>query len=115
MLIFNEADLLTCFSNDYGYDKWVEKAIGFYADSKDLIIPISSSGASKNIINGARKAKKMGLTVITFSGFKPDNSLRKLGDINFWVDSKAYNIVEMTHSSWLLAMVDRLSGAKGIK
>ena len=106
---FNEADLITCFSNDYGYDKWVEKAIGFYADPKDLVILVSSSGASKNIINGARKAKKMGLKVITFSGFKPDNPLRKLGDINFWVDSRVYNMVEITHSAWLLAMVDRLS------
>lgn len=107
---FNEADLLTCFSNDYGYEKWVEKAIGFYADPKDTAILISSSGVSKNIINGVLKAKNMGLKVITFSGFDPDNPLRRLGDINFWVDSKAYNIVEMAHSIWLLAIIDRISG-----
>ena len=54
---FNEADLLTCFSNDYGYENWVQKALSFYADSGDLLICISSSGESKNIINGARFAK----------------------------------------------------------
>ena len=47
---FNEADLLTCFSNDYGYENWVKKAVDFYADKKDLFICISSSGMSKNII-----------------------------------------------------------------
>ena len=107
---FNEADLLTCFSNDYGYDRWVEKAIEFYADTGDLIILISSSGTSKNIINGGRKAKGMGLKVITFSGFNADNSLRQLGDINLWVNSKAYNIIEMTHTIWLVAMVDKIIG-----
>ena len=57
---FNEADLLTCFSNDYGYENWVKEAISSYADKNDLVICISSSGTSKNIINGAIKAQKMG-------------------------------------------------------
>ena len=108
---FNEADLLTCFSNDYGYERWVEKAINFYADLGDLAILISSSGTSKNIINGGLKAKNMGLRIITFSGFNADNPLRQLGDINFWVDSKAYNIIEMAHSVWLLAIVDQIIGS----
>ncbi|GAG16107.1 unnamed protein product [marine sediment metagenome] len=107
---FNEADMLTCFSNDYGYEKWVEKAVDFYADSGDLVILISSSGTSKNIINGGRRANAMGLKVITFSGFSPDNPLQQHGDINFWVDSKSYNIIEMTHSIWLLAIVDQIIG-----
>lgn len=108
---FNESDLITCFANDYGYENWVEKAIEFYADSGDLVILISSSGTSKNIINGGLKAKNMDLKVITFSGFSADNPLRQLGDINFWVDSKAYNIIELTHSIWLLAIVDQIIGS----
>ena len=48
----------------------------------------------------------MGLNVITLTGFLPNNPLRKLGDVNLWVDSKAYNIVEMTHNVWLLSVVD---------
>ena len=107
---FNEAALVTCFSNDYGYERWVEKAIGFYGNPGDLTILISSSGTSKNIVNGGLKAKNMGLKVITFSGLNADNPLRQLGDINFWVDSKAYNIIEMTHTVWLVAIVDRIIG-----
>lgn len=107
---FNEADLITCFANDYGYEDWVSEAIKFYADKGDLVILISSSGSSKNIVNGAKTAKELGLKVITFSGFKPDNPLRAVGDLNFHVKSKGYNIVEMAHHVWLLAIVDRIIG-----
>jgi len=108
---FNEADLLTCFANDYGYEKWVSQALKFYANKGDLVILISSSGTSMNIINGAVTAKEHGINIITFSGFKPDNALRQLGDINFYVESKGYNIIEITHQVWLLAIVDRIIGA----
>lgn len=107
---FNEADLLTCFANDYGYENWVAQSIKFYADPGDLLILISSSGSSKNIINGALVAKEMGLNLITLSGFRPDNPLRQMGEINFYADSKGYNIVEMAHHIWLVAIVDRIIG-----
>jgi D-sedoheptulose 7-phosphate isomerase len=106
---FNEADLLTCLANDYGYEHWVEQALGFYADPNDLVILISSSGKSGNIINGARKAKEMKLKLLTFTGFCADNPLRQMGDINFWVDSTEYNVVEMTHHIWLVAISDYLA------
>lgn len=103
---FNEADLLTCLANDYGYEHWVAKALEFYSDFGDLVIIISSSGESKNLLNGVSQAKAMKLSTITLSGFSPDNPLRKCGDINLWADSKSYNIVEMTHHIWLVAIVD---------
>ena len=109
---FNEADLITCFANDYGYEHWVEQALNFYADEGDLLILISSSGSSANIVNAAKKAKGMGLAVITFSGFSKNNPLKSLGDLNLWVDSNKYNIVENAHSIWLLAVVDRLIDEK---
>ena len=103
---FNEADLITCFANDYGYENWLSQAISSYADSGDLLIAISSSGKSKNILNAVRAARKMRLKTITFSGFSSDNRLRRMGDVNFWVDSCEYNTVEMVHHIWLLALVD---------
>jgi len=103
---FNEADLITCFANDYGYENWVAKAIEAYGDPGDLVILISSSGRSPNIINAASYAKQNGFPLVTLSGFDSDNPLRSLGDINLWVDSKSYNIVEMTHHIWLLSIVD---------
>ena len=106
---FNEPSIITCLSNDYGYENWISKALDFYADPGDVVILISSSGQSKNMLVGAKKAKSMNVNVITFSGFLENNPLRMLGDINFWVDSKIYNIVEMVHNIWLLAIVDYLA------
>ena len=110
---FNEADLITCFANDYGYEKWIEKTIDFYADPNDVLILISSSGTSPNMINACRAAKKNKISkIITFSGHKKNNPLSKLGDLNFWVDSKAYNFVENIHQLWLLSIVDLIVGKK---
>tara|TARA_B100000989_G_scaffold86874_1_gene62568 strand:- start:5019 stop:5564 length:546 start_codon:yes stop_codon:yes gene_type:complete len=109
---FNEADLITCFANDYGYENWVKKALYSYADKKDLVICISSSGKSKNIINGAKFAKKLGCKVITLTGFDKLNPLRKTGHINLWLNSKNYNFIEMTHHTWLLSIVDFIAKAK---
>ena len=105
---FNEADLLTCFANDYGYKNWVARALEFYADPGDLAILISSSGQSTNMLIGAKEAQAMNLPLVTLSGFRSDNPLRGMGDVNLWVDSNAYNIVEMTHHVWLLALIDYL-------
>ena len=55
---FNEADLITCFSNDYGYEKWIEKAIEFYGNKGDILILISSSGKSKNMLNACKAARR---------------------------------------------------------
>ena len=104
---FNEADLITCFSNDYGYEKWIEKTIEFYADKKDILILISSSGKSENMINACKAAKKKKISkIITFTGNKKNNPLSKLGDINMWVDSNIYNHIENTHQVWLLGICD---------
>ena len=110
---FNEADLITCFSNDYGYDKWVEKAVEFYGDEGDILILISSSGRSPNMINACKSAKNKKISkIITFTGHDKNNPLSKLGDINFWIDSKAYNFVENIHQVWLLTIIDLIIGKR---
>lgn len=107
----NESSLITCFSNDYGYERWVEKAVEFYGDEGDLLIAISSSGRSRNILLGCEAARRKGFsTLVTLSGFAFDNPLRQRGDINLWIDSKAYNLIETVHQLWLLAIVDLVIG-----
>ena len=69
---FNEPDLITCFSNDYGHDHWVEKAVEFYGDEGDVFIAISSSGSSKNILNGNSSLEKSLLsTPLLYGKMKP--------------------------------------------
>jgi D-sedoheptulose 7-phosphate isomerase len=105
---FNESDLITCFANDYGYEHWLARALQDFGDPGDVAVLISSSGQSPNILNGAQQARTQGLTVVTLSGFLPDNPLRQLGDWNLWVDSSDYNVVESVHQTWLLGCVNWL-------
>lgn len=103
---FNDPSIITCFSNDYGYENWVSKALECYANFGDVLILISSSGQSENMLIAASKAKSMNVDVITLTGFSSDNHLRQLGDINLWVDNNSYNMIEMTHNIWLLSVID---------
>ena len=109
-ICFTDPSLVTAYGNDFGYEFWVAEAIKSYYQPNDVVILISSSGTSKNIVNAAKTAKKLGLHVITFSGFNDDNALKKQGDINFWLPSKAYNIIENTHSIWITTVVDMIIG-----
>lgn len=107
---FNDASLITCLSNDYGYSEWMAKAIRLYGDEGDLAIFISSSGKSSNITKAAKAARSKDIKVVTFTGFDADNPLRQEGDLNFWLDSHAYNVVENIHQVWLLAVCDAIIG-----
>lgn len=105
---FNDASLLTCFGNDYGYEKMFEAALEVYARKGDILFAISSSGESKNIINGVNKAKSMGCPTVTFSAFSAVNTLRRIGDKNFYVpcEKGQYGIAEVTHLSIIHTILD---------
>ena len=105
-LTFNNSNIITCFSNDYGHDNWVKEAIKAYCSKEDLFIIISSSGKSLNMINAAKYCKKNQYDLITLSGFKNNNKLLKLGKVNFHVSSNNYNHIEMAHHIILLSIVD---------
>lgn len=107
---FNEPDLLTCFSNDYGYEKVFSKCLEFYADKGDVVVIISSSGKSKNLLQAAKVCKSKKILLFTLTGFLKSNPLKKMGDANLWVDSKSYNIIENIHQIWLLSIVDKIIG-----
>ena len=105
-LNFNEASLITCFANDYGHKNWIKEAIKAYTQKNDILILISSSGNSKNIINAAKYCNENNIPLITFSGFDKNNDLAKLGDINIHINSSNYNYIEMSHHIILVSIVD---------
>jgi D-sedoheptulose 7-phosphate isomerase len=107
-LTLHEAAPLTCFTNDFGYEQAFAKQISAFANPDDLLIAISSSGQSLNIINAVRAANDKGLTVMTLSGFKADNPLRRLGRWNVWLDSSHYGMVELGHLFLLHHVTDHL-------
>ena len=109
-ITFNEADLITCYSNDFGYEHWMSEAIKSYHQKSDAVVLISVSGESPSIVNAAISAKALGLKVVTFTGKREQNTLKLNGDINFWVDSHAYNIVECIHMIWATTVIDAIVG-----
>jgi D-sedoheptulose 7-phosphate isomerase len=108
---FNDAALITCLSNDYGHDNWMLNAIKIYGEPGDTLIAISSSGMSENILNASKFSCENNINVITFTGMNKNNKLNKIGQINFWVDSQAYNIIETSHQLLISSLVDIIIGA----
>lgn len=109
-MAFNDSSLLTCISNDLGYKRVFEKPINMLAEPNDILIAISSSGESENILLGANAAIAKGTEVITLSGFDENNPLRRLGKINFYVPSTSYGHVEIVHLFICHSLVDIIIG-----
>jgi len=105
-LACNDGAVLTCLSNEYGYEHVFEKQIEWHARPGDIVVAISSSGSSINIIRAAKQAKSQECFVVTLSGFSKQNPLRNLGDINFYLDSTSYGFVELGHQIILHAALD---------
>jgi len=105
----HDSATLTCMANDYGYENAFSNILKTTINKSDLLIAISSSGQSKNIINAVNISKQHGARVITLSGFNSKNSLRAEGCINFWCNSDNYGMVEIAHQFILHNLADRFS------
>ena len=97
-MVFNEPPLLTALSNDDGYQHAFERPVELWAEPGDLMLAVSSSGKSENILRAVQASIVRGCQVITFSGFNAENTLRRLGNVNFYVPSGTYGYVELAHS-----------------
>ena len=106
-ITLHESSLLTCMANDFGYENAFARMLGQMVKPGDVVITISSSGKSMNIRNAAMQATQNGGLVVTLSGFAEDNPLRSMGEINFWLDSCSYGLVEIGHQFILHNISDR--------
>jgi D-sedoheptulose 7-phosphate isomerase len=111
-IALNDSSMLTCLGNDLGYDRVFAKQIELHARPDDLIVAISSSGRSANILNAVKGARAAKCAIVTLSGFSADNPLRRLGDINFYIDSVRYGFVEIGHLTICHAILDFICGLR---
>ena len=105
----------TCMGNDYGYEYIFSKPMEFLVRPGDLVVAISSSGNSKNIIYALEVARKKGAETITFTGFQEDNQAKQMGNLNVYVPCRQYGIVESIHNLVLQQIVDEIMERDGIK
>lgn len=101
-----DSNIITCLSNDYGYEEVFSYPLERLLKPNDLLVAISSSGQSSNILKAVETALRKSVKVITLSGFLEQNPLRSMGDLNVWVDRCHYGFVEMSHFIILHTIVD---------
>ena len=105
-LALNDGASLTALANDFGYANVFAEQLRMLGRRGDMLVAISSSGQSTNILKAVETARARDMAVATFSGFKPDNLLRGRGDVNFYVDSAQYGFVEIAHHALIQAILD---------
>lgn len=105
---FTDIAMITAFSNDIAYGEVFASPLRQVMDEKDILVGISSSGGSPNVLNACKAAREKGGIVITCSAMKPENPLRSLGDINFYVSAPTYGFAEIAHAAILHRMIDLL-------
>jgi len=96
-MAFNDVALLTATSNDLGYDQVFSLPLERLARPGDLLIAISSSGNSPNIVRALETSRRLSLEAVTLTGMHADNRARMLGDVNFHVPLIRYGWTESAH------------------
>ncbi len=107
---FNDIASLTAIGNDLGYDEVFAFPLSKYASAGDVLLTISSSGNSPNVIRAIEAAHEKGMKVITLSAMKPENRSRAMGDLNFYVPSETYGLTECAHQMLLHWWLDMFMG-----
>jgi D-sedoheptulose 7-phosphate isomerase len=112
----SETAHLTAIANDLSYEEVFSYRISKSAEAKDMLVTISSSGNSPNIVAAIKTARECGLFVVTLSGMKANNKSRMMGDINLYVPLETYGMVESAHAvvlhCWLDLFLDRYKGGR---
>lgn len=105
----------TCMGNDYGYEYVFSRPLEFLGRENDLLVAVTSSGNSQNIVNAINTANAKKMDTVTFTGFKGDNESKQLGAINVYVPSMKYGIVESIHNLMLQQVVDLIMERDGVR
>lgn len=106
--VFTDISLITAVANDLSYEEVFAEPLRRRMAQGDMLVAISSSGNSPNVLRGAETAKELGGTVITFSAMNEENKLRKLGNLNFHIPAQTYGLAETSHAALLHFWIDQV-------
>ncbi|OUM88994.1 MAG: hypothetical protein BAA01_10280 [Bacillus thermozeamaize] len=111
-----ETSALTAISNDISFEEVFSTKIRKLLTEKDVLVTISSSGNSPNIIKAIEAARSKGAFVVTLSGKSAENKSRQMGDLNFYIPADTYGLVESAHAvllhCWLDLFLDKYMGGR---
>jgi D-sedoheptulose 7-phosphate isomerase len=108
-MAFTDPSMLTCFMNDYGVDNAYVKYLESFADSATLVILISSSGNSDNIVNCARWCSNNNIPFGILTAFNRDNKTRMASEnpvFDYHIDTFSYGVAECVHQTFLHGVVE---------
>ena len=107
---FDSSTYLTCLANDYGYENSVTKIISHHYKKNDLVILLSASGNSLNMVKAAKYCNSKSINFLSITGFLKQNKLNKVSKNKIWIDSKSWNLIEILQLTILLSFVDKIIG-----
>ena len=105
--VFTDLALITAIANDLSFKEIFSEPLKRRLVSGDMVVAISSSGQSPNILQAAETTLKLGGKVVTLSAMNSENPLRRLGDLNFYIPADTYGMAETCHAAILHYWIDR--------
>jgi len=106
--VFSDLSLITAIANDLSYDQVFAEPLRRRMKPGDMLVGISSSGQSVNVLNAAEEARKLKGLVVTLSAMKAENPLSTKGDLNFYVPATTYGLAETCHAAILHHWIDKI-------
>lgn len=110
--VFSDLSLVTAISNDMGYEYVFSEPLSRRATAGDMLVAISSSGRSANILSAVQVANERSVNVVTLSAMGPDNPLRSAGRLNLYVPAATFGFAESCHAAVLHHWMDTVEAAK---
>jgi D-sedoheptulose 7-phosphate isomerase len=111
--VFTDVSLITAIANDVSYEKIFSEPLKNRMIPGDMLVAISSSGNSANIVSAVKIATELGGNVITLSAMSEGNKIRSRGQLNFYIPAQTYGMAETSHAAilhfWMDCIADALS------
>ncbi len=104
----SNTSIMTMIANDFGYEYVFSKQLEVYEDVNDLLIVISASGKSKNILNALKNRLSTTFALLGNANGSRGGKALKLADYYEYVDSRDYGVIEDMHSHMVHVMKDQL-------
>ncbi|KHK00284.1 putative phosphoheptose isomerase [Desulfovibrio sp. TomC] len=107
--VFTDMSLLTAVANDISFAEVFAEPLRRCINPEDMLVAISSSGNSPNVVRAVNVARDAGAFIVTLSAMDSGNSIRTMGDLNYWLPARTYGLAETSHAAILHYWMDLMA------